>query len=133
MVFTRQRPTALAGTSWRLQAYYDVQFFRTPLIETEITATFGADGTVAGSAGCNMYRGPYTAADGVISVGPLATTRRSCPEPIRAQERAYLAAIERAARYTVAGGLLTVHAADETRLADFVAAPAEPQPRPRSG
>jgi heat shock protein HslJ len=119
MIFTRQRPTPVAGTRWRLQAYYDVQSFRSPLIETEITALFGADGTITGSAGCNVYRGTYTVDNGAISIGALVTTRRVCPDAIMEQERAYLAALGRGARYTIAGGLLTLHATDDTRLADF--------------
>ncbi|MCH5376977.1 MAG: META domain-containing protein, partial [Planctomycetes bacterium] len=46
--------------------------------ETEIT--FGPDGSVTGTTGCNRFNGQGAMRDGVLVIGePLATTRMACP------------------------------------------------------
>jgi heat shock protein HslJ len=85
---------------------------------SEITAEFTAgtgseDSIVAGSAGCNTYRGTYvviTRAVGQnrIEIGPLATTRMMCDEPLMEQEGLYLSALESATSYRIEGFTLTI-------------------------
>lgn len=41
---------------------------------------FRQGGDVTGFAGCNRFRGAYTYKDGVLKIGPLATTRMACPQ-----------------------------------------------------
>ena len=43
---------------------------------TDLTATFGTNGQVTGSSGCNTFMGPYTLTGDTISIGPLASTPR---------------------------------------------------------
>src|SRR5690606_14961255 len=40
-----------------------------------ITASFGEDGSITGSGGCNRYLGQYTVDGDSLGVGPLAATR----------------------------------------------------------
>ena len=55
-------PSELAGTRWRVTGYHDGGDAVVSLLpETEITASFGADGQLAGTAGCNNYRATYEA------------------------------------------------------------------------
>ena len=51
-----------------------------------------ASGRVSGSTGCNRFRGAVSEGESATSlvIGPLATTRMACPEPLMAQEHAFL-------------------------------------------
>ncbi len=92
----------LEGTTWLLD--------RT-IPGSEITAEF-ADGQVSGSAGCNTYQATYrstrAAGQNSIEIGPLATTRMMCDEPLTDQERLYLTALEAATEYTIEGFALSI-------------------------
>jgi heat shock protein HslJ len=68
-------------------------------IDTEVTASFGADGTLAGSAGCNEYSGSYVVDGMALSIGPLATTRKACDESVMEQETRFLAALQATSGY----------------------------------
>ena len=62
--------------------------------ETEIT--FGTDGSITGTTGCNRFNGQGAMRDGVLVIGePLATTRMACPgEALSSQEDRILAALQ---------------------------------------
>jgi heat shock protein HslJ len=84
----------LVGPTWQLQAYNNGRDAVVSLLpQTSITAVFGQDGRVSGSAGCNRYTGPYQSSGDTLSIGPLATTRMACAQPVMEQEAAYLAAL----------------------------------------
>jgi heat shock protein HslJ len=70
---------------------------------TEITAYFGEDGQLSGSAGCNNYTAAYEIDGDQIKIGPAATTRMACGEPegIMEQEAEYLAALENSGIYRI--------------------------------
>ena len=53
----------------------------------------GEDGRAQGQGGCNSYTGTYKLEDGVLTFGPLASTRRACPEPQMSQEERFFAAL----------------------------------------
>jgi heat shock protein HslJ len=118
----------LTGTTWWLNGYHDGQSgFVSVLSGTEITALFGDDGQVSGSAGCNNYSASYTVKDGVITFGPAATTRKACAEPegIMTQESAYLAALESVVAFQIEGDELTLTNTEGVRVATFTAFDAE--------
>jgi len=125
VTFTAQ-PTTLAGTSWTVIGYNNgKEAVVSVIIGTEPTAVFGEDGTLSGSAGCNDYNAPYEADDdGIISIGPAATTRKMCSEPegIMEQESQYLAALGTAATYRLEADRLEVRTAEGALAADFAAA-----------
>jgi heat shock protein HslJ len=75
---------------------------------TSVWAEFTLDDRVAGSAGCNRYTGRAAAATGSrLDVGALATTKMFCgADGVMAQEDAYLAALEKAKTYRIAGSEL---------------------------
>ncbi len=50
-------------------------------------------GRAQGQGGCNSFSGTYTAEDGTLAFGPLAATRRACPEPAMTQEARFFAAL----------------------------------------
>ena len=79
-----------------------------------ITMTFGDDGTVAGTGGCNSYTGTYEPTqDGGLTFGPIAATARACADPdVDATEQAFFAALPRVTSYRIDGLQLTL--LDET-------------------
>jgi hypothetical protein len=93
------------------------------LLGTEVTAVFGEDGALTGSAGCNRYTAGYEIDGDSISIGPAASTRMFCAEPegVMEQETAYLAALESAATYAIQGDTLELWNAEGARLASYVA------------
>lgn len=65
-----------------------------------LTIEFGVDGRVAGVSGCNRFTGPYEAkGKDKVRIGPLATTRKMCPEALMDIEAKTLAALSAARRY----------------------------------
>lgn len=72
-------------------------------------AGFTAEGTVAGTTGCNTFTGPYEVDGTAIEIGPLATTRALCPsEALAARETALLAGLEAATGWSIDGDVLTL-------------------------
>ncbi len=86
-------PINLEGTSWRLLGYLspDGTHYTVPAAVTP-GATF-ANGQFQGDTGCNTASGPYTQNGTTISIGPLASTKKACQEPMQTVETAYLVAI----------------------------------------
>jgi heat shock protein HslJ len=122
LTFSVLEPAPLTGTPWRLNGYNDGKGgFVSVLPGTEITAVFGDDDKVAGSAGCNDYTALYAVEDNAITFGPAATTRKMCSEPegVMEQESAYLAALESATAFQIEGNELTLTNADGVRVATF--------------
>jgi heat shock protein HslJ len=105
----------LAGTSWEAIAYNNgKQAVTSVLAGSTITASFGQDGTLSGNAGCNDYNGTYTVTGNQIVIGPLASTRMFCNDPVGVmdQEAQYLAALATAATYQVEGTVLELRSKD---------------------
>ena len=109
------QPQALAGTSWRVNAYNNGrQAVVSTLAGTSLTMRFGADGRVSGSAGCNQYGATYSFDGARLAIGPAAATRRMCAEPERVmeQEREFLKALETVASARFEAGRLELRTAD---------------------
>ena len=110
--------------SWEATSLRTPDAVSSVLPGTSITATFAQDGTLTGSAGCNDYHARYTTDGGAIEIGRPGITRKACtsPDGVMEQEDAYVAALPRAASYTVEGERLTLLASDGTIVATFEAA-----------
>src|SRR5262245_27064100 len=92
---------SIAGSTRRLSSLEG----RGVVAGTQVTAAFGTDDHVSGSAGCNRYSGHAAAKDQQLDIGALATTRMHCgAEGVMEQEQAYLAALQKAKVYRVFGG-----------------------------
>jgi heat shock protein HslJ len=100
---------SLEGTSWTLVSLNGAD----PVPGASVTIEF-AEGGVSGSGGCNRYRGEYTADEGELSFGPLASTRMACAEPVMAQETAFLQSLEAVTGYTIDGDALELVSGDGT-------------------
>jgi len=86
-------PLNLNKTTWLLISYlspdgtsYTVPSAVTPSLEFD-------DRTASGSGGCNTFSGPYQLDGENLKLGPIATTKVACEEPILAVETAYFAAM----------------------------------------
>jgi heat shock protein HslJ len=122
--FKAQQPTALKGVTWRATVYNNGRDAVVSLLDSsEITAIFGADGTLSGSAGCNHYRAAYVAQESAITIQAPAATRKTCPEPdgVMQQESEYLNALTTAATYAIQGQQLELRTADDALVALFQA------------
>jgi heat shock protein HslJ len=87
----------LAGTRWALLSVADQP------VPDGMSATLAFDaGQASGSGGCNTFSGQYeVAVPDSIHIGPLASTRRACPEPVMAFEATYLAALQGVTNWAV--------------------------------
>lgn len=127
LTFEQLVPASLTGILWRATNYNNGRQAVVNVLDgTEITATFGDDGSLTGTAGCNNYRAGYTVENGQLTIGPAISTRMMCAEPagVMEQESAYLAALETAATYRIQGDQLELRTADGALVARYVVASA---------
>ncbi|MGB6231680.1 MAG: META domain-containing protein [Litorimonas sp.] len=90
----KMRPLdTLVGTEWGM-ADDEVDRF----------VAFKPGGEVVGNGGCNNFFGSFTQSGRVVTFGPLASTRKVCPDPVMQAERDWLDLLGR------------VRAVDATRL-----------------
>lgn len=122
--FKAWQPVALKGVTWRATTYNNGRGAAVSLIDgSEITATFGADSVLSGSAGCNHYRAAYVTQGSSITIQAPAVTRKTCPSPdgVMRQESAYLKALTTAATYAIQGRQLELRTAEDALVALFQA------------
>jgi heat shock protein HslJ len=89
---------SLEGAEWRVTGLDG----REPVAGSSVTLAFDGAGTVAGSTGCNRFRGSYEASEGSLSIGQAAATMMACSEPLMQQERRFLDLLAAIARYEIA-------------------------------
>ena len=100
----RFRVATLVG-AWKVTGLYGNNAISSAIAGTELTATFGDDGKLAGSGGCNGYSSTYDAEEGTISIDAVAATKKLCMEPVGVmeQESAFFAALGDATKYNLNG------------------------------
>jgi heat shock protein HslJ len=127
--------TPLTGTGWTLISGLSGPGTWNVLPGTVITASFGEDGQVSGSAGCNNYFAAYQSRLNSLTVGTAATTRMYCENPagIMNQETLYLSNLEGAATYAMEGDLLMVYDTTGKTLLTYRKGLPEPTPLPIEG
>ena len=85
----------LQGSEWRLE-----DLAGTSVIDNaEATLTFPEAGRVAGRGSCNRFFGTAEVSGDLLKLGPLGSTRMSCPEAVINQETKYLQALQAAERF----------------------------------
>lgn len=115
-------PAPYTDVRWRPLAAGAARFVE----DTPAFLTIGTDGTVNGHTGCNRFSGVLRRTDAGVELGPLATTRRACPEPVMRNEAALLIALETARELRVDGDVLRLLGPAAEDLARFAAAPESP-------
>ena len=116
----------LIGTRWALVTYLNAAGETVNVLEnSEVTAEFGPDGRVTGNAGCNNYFAGYTVDGNNLTISQAGSTMMACePTEIMDQEAGFLAALQSAATYSIAGDRLEIANADgETALTFQVVEP----------
>lgn len=125
LVFAASRELALAGSSWVVRGVNNGRGGVVSVaLGTALDMSFGEDGRVAGSAGCNRYSGGYEVEGEALSFGPAAATRMMCAEPerIMEQEAEFLAALGTVASWSIRGERLQLRSAEGSLAVDLVAA-----------
>lgn len=111
----------LEGATWHLTS---VDALRVPAdSDGPWLRVDSTEGRVSGFAGCNTFQGPYRAGGATVTFGPLAMTRRACPEDQGgALERLLMEVVQQADGYTIVDGRLQLMVEGRIR-ALFVAGP----------
>lgn len=106
LAFAAQTPASLEGT-WEITGYLvgsgETAAVHSPLVDTQPWLTFGPDGLVSGTAGCNQFSGGYGIEGSDITIGPLMSTMMACADDLMTQEAAVMQALEGAATWSVSG------------------------------
>jgi heat shock protein HslJ len=111
----------LSGSEWRLTSFGPLGRETAVVQGTTVTLNFSSDGNASGSTGCNSYRGTFRVQGSGIAFSRLVSTRRACIDPrANQQEQRYLAALESANRFRLAGDRLTLYANRGRDLINFV-------------
>jgi heat shock protein HslJ len=100
----------LTGTTWQVQSLVSPEAVSTSaaLEQSKPTLTIAADGTAAGSTGCNRFNGHAEITGTTIEFGPLVTTRMACIGDVGEVEQAVLRVLS--------GRVQSAIDADELRL-----------------
>jgi heat shock protein HslJ len=109
----------LVGTRWTLASIVSGSTASSVPSNVEATLVLEADGTASGSAGCNTFHGSYQTSGNQLTFGPLGSTRKACADDVMTVEQTYLAALQNAATYTIAGNSLTIDDSSGIPLLEF--------------
>jgi heat shock protein HslJ len=113
-----QDPAALEGQSWILTQMLSAGG-QTQILDVGVSAEF--DGTtISGNAGCNSYHASYEASGGDISFGPIAATKKLCPENEQSTEDRYLQLLAEIGSYEVSGRSMSMSNTDGTPVLQFM-------------
>ncbi len=114
----------LTSGQWLLQSYSSPETgLRTPLPGTTINARFEANGDLSGSAGCNNYSSGFMAFDQKLRMNaPLVLGQTFCGEPegVMEQEQIFISLMQRAARFQISAGQLSIFDANGNRILVFI-------------
>jgi len=107
--YSKGKAPALTGVTWNVVNYYNGKEAIVSVTGgATLTAFFGTDGNVRGSAGINDYSATYETDGSRMKVGPpMIDTEEVDGNPALAQQEVdYLAAIQLTARYEIQGDTL---------------------------
>jgi len=101
----RPEPEPLVGTNWTLESIHAGDAVTSVIAGTTVTAVFGEDGKVTGSAGCNRYFASYNVSGMSLSIDQIGSTKMSCttPDGIMNQEITYLNILGDVKSYAIEG------------------------------
>jgi heat shock protein HslJ len=111
--------TACSGQSsanlngdWKLISYGSKSNPTPAVPDVDTTVTFGSDGKIGGSVGCNSFGGDYKVNGDKITFSQIASTVMACADPLMQQESAVFSVFTDKATFTVDGSTLTITSAD---------------------
>jgi heat shock protein HslJ len=112
----------LTGGRWILASYSTpAGGYQTPLPGSQITARFGADGSLSGSAGCNNYNSGFTAYDRTLRINAVSASQALCDSPpgVMEQESTFISLMRQARSFAISAGQLEVFDAGGSRILVF--------------
>jgi heat shock protein HslJ len=113
-----QDPAALEGDSWILTQMLTAGG-QTEVVQTGVSAQF--DGTtISGTAGCNSYHASYEASGSDISFGPIAATKKLCPQDEQSTEDRYLQLLADVGSFQVSGRSMSMNDTEGTPVLQFM-------------
>ncbi|MBX3028925.1 MAG: META domain-containing protein [Chloroflexi bacterium] len=111
IAFEAQSPASLEGT-WEVTGYLtgsgETAAVVSPIVDSQPVITFGPDGIVSGTAGCNQFSGGFGIEGSDITIGPLMSTMMACADDLMAQEAGVMLALEGAATWSISGTTATL-------------------------
>jgi putative lipoprotein len=113
-----QDPAALEGESWILTQMLTAGG-QTQIVQVGVNADFDGS-TISGTAGCNTYNASYEASGGDISFGPIAATKKACPEDEQSTEDRYLQLLAEIGSFEVSGRSMSMNDTDGTPVLQFM-------------
>lgn len=112
----------LTGVTWALTSYTADGTQTAVPADVIADATFGEDGSLSGSGGCNRFTGSYTQDGAKLTIGPVASTQMFCEGPGSDVESAYLPSLSETSTFTASAEKLTLYDAAGTAILEFAAA-----------
>jgi heat shock protein HslJ len=103
-------PIPLEGTEWRLAAWAGPDGAEVDVPAGILATAVFADGTIAGSTGCNRYHAPCGVDGAAVEIGPAAMTMMACDPERTEVERSFAGALASVRGWSLQG--------DELRLLD---------------
>jgi len=111
----------LENTSWQLASFGAFGMEIPVIADSLITLEFSADGEVGGSGGCNSYSGVYQVQNDTLLFSEIVSTLIACvDEDVMQQEIDYLAALQVADRFVIAGDTLTIWYDSSSGMLTFI-------------
>ncbi|MFD0292045.1 META domain-containing protein [Streptomyces sp. NPDC127118] len=125
IALTSEPPAPLTGTTWTVTSLVSGSTASSLPAGTEKKArlTFGKDGSVRGTLGCNHFRGAATVTGSTITFDRVDGTRMMCPDPRMKLERALLAVLDGRTAYRIDHRALSLTAANGEGLVATAPAP----------
>jgi heat shock protein HslJ len=94
---------------WKISSYNFADKRAFPLEKMEVTLTVDHDMHIGGRSACNIYSGSVAVgAGGAMKLGSMTTTEMACNEVNGTFEGDFLDVLNKASRYDVKGGTLTI-------------------------
>ena len=115
-------PAAARGSEWRLVKWMANGAEKAIAADSAITIAFDPSGKIAGNASVNRFSGTYRFdIDGRMEWprAGFALTKMAGPQPLMAQERAFLESLRRTAQYRVEGQQLVLESQSGATVLTF--------------
>jgi len=112
----------LEGVTWQAVSLRNAEGKMIDILADAPISLEFADGKAVGSAGCNRYFTAYEADGNTLAIDDkIGSTMMACPQPVMAQEQAYLKLLPQAVTFEISDGSLTLSDADGKTLLTFAA------------
>ncbi|MFD0343840.1 META domain-containing protein [Streptomyces sp. NPDC127117] len=125
IALTSEPPAPLTGTTWTVTSLVSGSTASSlpPGTERKARLSFGKDGSVRGTLGCNRFRGAATVTGSTITFDRIDGTRMMCPDPRMKLERALLAVLDGRTTYRIDHRTLSLTASNGEGLGATAPAP----------